>query len=232
MLFGPSTKYACVHVGTPASSTWSSRPSSSRKMARISRRARCAPRQKCRPKPNATWPAAFSREHVEPVGIGEHLLVAVRRRVREVREVARLERDVAQRERLLRGAAEVLHRRHVADDLVGRRLDQLGTFLQQRELIGELHQREQAAGDRVRRGVVTGGGDDHVVAEHVEVGQRARRRARRWRSPTPGPRSARARRSFGELREVVHEVHEHAEQRLRPRPCARCRGPRRRRAPG
>ncbi len=48
---------------------------------------------------------------VEAERVGEHLVVAVGRRVGEVEQVAGLERDVAQRERLLAGAHEVLHRR-------------------------------------------------------------------------------------------------------------------------
>ena len=135
-------------------------------------RARCAPRQKWRPKPNARWLDAFSRRTSKAERVREDLLVAVGRRVRQVQQVAGLERHVAQRERLLAGAHEVLDRRHVPDDLVGGAVDELGLLLQQLELVRVLHQGEQPAGDGVRRGVVTGGGDDHVVAEHVHVGQR------------------------------------------------------------
>ena len=66
---GPSSSIACTR----------SRISSNRQ--RISRRARLAPRQKCAPPPpNATCGFGVAAD-VEAVGIGEHLLVAVRGRV-------------------------------------------------------------------------------------------------------------------------------------------------------
>ena len=74
--------------------------------------------------------------HVEAHRVGEDLVVAVGGRERQVQQVAGLERHVAERERLLAVAHEVLHRRDVADDLVGElAVDQLGLRLQQLELV-------------------------------------------------------------------------------------------------
>ena len=150
-------------------------------MARISMRARCAPRQKWRPKPNARWLEALARVTSSRNGSSKTSSSRFADAYESSSDVAGLERDVAERERLPARPDEVLHRGDVADELVGRAVDQLGLVLQQLQLVGVLDEREQAAGDRVRRGVVPGGGDDEVEAEHVHVGQGLRRRARRWR---------------------------------------------------
>src|ERR1019366_117931 len=74
-------------------------------------------------------------------------------------------------ERLLGGAAEVPDGGNVADELIGGIVDELGLSLEQLQLVGLLDKGEQAAADRVRGGVVAGGGNDHVMPQHVHIRQ-------------------------------------------------------------
>lgn len=78
--------------------------------------------------------------HIQTVGIGEHLLVAVRRRERQIQKITRLERDPPQGERLLARSCEVLDRRLVPDQLVGGMIDEVGLGLEQGEFLGMLNQ--------------------------------------------------------------------------------------------
>ena len=82
---------ACCCASTrpgPSSSIVPTRASSSSSTTRISRRARLAPRQWCTPWPNPRC-GFGSRRDVEAERVGEHALVAVRRRLPEHHLVAR-----------------------------------------------------------------------------------------------------------------------------------------------
>jgi hypothetical protein len=109
---------------------------------------------------------------VEREGMGENLVVSVRRCVGEEHQVVRLEGDVANRERLAAGPHEVLDGADPADELVRRLVDQLRIRPESFELLGLLDEGEEPSRDGVGGGVVPCGGDDHVVAHELDVRER------------------------------------------------------------
>ena len=108
----------------------------------------------------------------EHVGVREHVLVAVGRRVEERHRVSGADPAAAQLVVLRRGAREVVDGRGPAHDLVGRGADQRGVAPELLELGGVLEEGAQARRDRVPRGVVAGHHDQEVERVELELRRR------------------------------------------------------------
>ena len=100
--------------------------------------------------------------HVEAVRIREHVLVAVGRRVDHRQLLARPDVLPAHDGVGGGGASEVVERVRPAQDLLDRRRNERGILLQPPHLLGVLHERERAVGDRVPGRLVAG---DHQQRE-------------------------------------------------------------------
>ena len=144
------------------------RASSSSNITRSSRRARLAPRQKCVPKPpKATWWFGL-RVDVEAVGIAEHALVAVRRRVEQQQAVALADLLAAQLDVARDGAVHVLDRASPSAASPRRRV---GCCADRRSAsrfcVRVLDQREQAARHHVARRLVAADQDQQALLEDL-----------------------------------------------------------------
>ena len=99
----------------------------------------------------------------------EHILVAIAGRVAQHQPVAFCNLAAAKLGVSRGRAHEMLDRGHPADRFVDQARNQFGIGLHLFELRGVLRQRPDRAGGRGRRGVVAGGGDDHVIAGRVMI---------------------------------------------------------------
>ena len=107
---------------------------------------------------------------VEAERVGEDALVAVRGRVPERDLVAGADRLAAERDVARRGAAVVGGGARPAQDLLDGAGHERPVGAQRAHLLGMLGEREQAAGDRVARGL--GAGDEQQRQERDDLGVR------------------------------------------------------------
>src|SRR4051812_1491082 len=111
-------------------------------------------------------------QHVEPVGLGEHPLVAVGGGEPRHHLVAGSDRAPVQLHVAGRRPAEVVDRRGPPQELLDRRPDQGRILLQQGQLVGVLEQRVDRVRDRVPGGLVAGDDEQEEVRPEVVVRQR------------------------------------------------------------
>ena len=106
---------------------------------------------------------------VEPHRVGEHVLVAVRRRVGRQHDVSGGDRHTTELVILLRPAEEAANRAGPADDLLGRVDGQRRVGLPGGELVGVTEELFETSRRRERRGVVAGRRHDDVVPEPLDL---------------------------------------------------------------
>ena len=153
--------------------------------------------------------------HVEPVGVGEHRLVAVGRRVQQEDPVPR--GSACRRARVAgRGAVHVPHRRHPPEHLLDRRRQERPVVAHQRQLIGVAQHRIEPAGHDVAGGLVPADEDEHRLEDQVSVGERGRRSVacttrltRSSAGPAAAPLSTTARDVGDPLHHGLHHLGQH-----------------------